>query len=227
MALKRVLLKPITLCVLLGLSSSALANVVINIPSEVDVLAANGQEAEIEGGFFSSTKSITLPDGENQIVFRYNPVFKQGNDQTTVTTDAIITKFTASDTELDFDLPKYRNADLARDFDRNPDWKLVDEDGNAIEVKQDKLLKPGVQLGRNYDQESVAYNKTGGVAAIAPATAAVATTAAVAATPAEAAPQMPANSQYKTTEEQMLHYWYDKADSETKQRFLQAIIQAK
>lgn len=51
MALKRVLLKPITLCVLLGLSSSALANVVINIPSEVDVLAANGQEAEIEGGF--------------------------------------------------------------------------------------------------------------------------------------------------------------------------------
>ncbi|WP_027696670.1 DUF2057 family protein [Vibrio litoralis] len=220
MALKRVLLKPITLCVLLGLSSSALANVVINIPSEVDVLAANGQEAEIEGGFFSSTKSITLPDGENQIVFRYSPVFKQGNDQTTVTTDAIITKFTASDTELNFDLPKYRNADLARDFDRNPDWKLVDEDGNAIEVKQDKLLKPGVQLGRNYDQESVAYNKTGAVAAIAPATAAVATTAA-------APPQMPANSQYKTTEEQMLHYWYEKADSETKQRFLQAIIQAK
>lgn len=97
---------------------------------------------------------------------------------------------------------------------------MVDEDGNAIEVKQDKLLKPGVQLGRNYDQESVAYNKTGAVAAIAPATAAVATTAA-------APPQMPANSQYKTTEEQMLHYWYEKADSETKQRFLQAIIQAK
>ncbi|MGV3000570.1 DUF2057 family protein [Vibrio sp. E150_018] len=215
MTLKRVLLKPITLCVLLGLSSSAFANVVINIPSEVDVLAANSQKAEIEGGFFSSTKSITLPNGENQIVFRYNPVFKQGNDQITVTTDAIITKFTASDTELNFDLPKYRNADLARDFDHNPDWKLVKKDGNAIEVKQDKLLKPGVQLGRNYDQESVAYNKTGGVAAIMPAA-----TAAVAL-------KMPANSQYKTTEEQMLHYWYEKADSETKQRFLQSIIQAK
>lgn len=224
MSLKNTIIKPITLCALIGLSSSAMAEVIIHIPSEVDLLATNSQEPEVDGGIFSSTKTVTLPDGENQIVFRYSPVFKTGNDQETVNTDAIITKFTASDTELNFELPKYRTADLAKDFDRNPNWKLVDKDGNTVAVKQDKLLKSGIQLGRNYDQESIAYNKTGGVAAIA-ATGTVASVAATS-TPA-AAPQMPANSQYKTTEEQMLHYWYEKADNETKQRFLQSIIQAK
>lgn len=219
MSLKNVILKPIALCALLGLSTSVFADVTITIPSNVDLLATNSQKPEINGNLFSSSKSVTLPDGENQIVFRYKPVFREGGDTEIVSTEAIITKFTASDVELTFNIPEYRNADLARDFDKNPTWKLVDEDGNAVEVKQEKLSNPGFQIGRNYEQEAVAYNKKGGVAAITP-------TGAVAAT--EAAIQSPAaNSQYKTTEEQMLHYWYEKADKETKQRFLQSIIQAK
>lgn len=219
MSLKNVILKPIALCALLGLSTSVFADVTITIPSNVDLLATNSQKPEINGNLFSSSKSVTLPDGENQIVFRYKPVFREGGDTEIVSTEAIITKFTASDVELTFNIPEYRNADLARDFDKNPTWKLVDEDGNAVEVKQEKLSNPGFQIGRNYEQEAVAYNKKGGIAAITP-------TGAVAVT--EAAIQSPAaNSQYKTTEEQMLHYWYEKADKETKQRFLQAIIQAK
>ncbi|WP_105901034.1 DUF2057 family protein [Vibrio gangliei] len=228
MSVKHAILKPLALCALLGLSSSALANVTITFPPEVDILATNSQDPETDGGFFSSTKSVTLPDGENQIVFRYSPVFKTGNDQEVVSTDAIIAKFTATDADLTLEVPKYRTPSLARDFDNNPNWKLVDKDGNEVAYQQDKLLKPGVQLGRKYDRESEDYNKKGGVAAITLA----GTTAAVVATsaPAPAAAttiQAPANSQYKTTEEQMLHYWYDKADQETKQRFLQAIIQAK
>lgn len=219
MSLKNVILKPVALCALLGLSTSVFANVTITLPSNVDLLAANSETPKINGNVFSNTKSITLPDGENQIVFRYKPVFRQGGDTEIVTTEAIITKFTASDVELTFDIPEYRSAELARDFDKNPTWKLVDKDGNAVDVKQDKLTNPGFQIGRNYDQESVAYNKKGGIAAIT-ATGALAVT--------EAAIQSPAaNSQYKTTEEQMLHYWYEKADKETKQRFLQSIIQAK
>ena len=115
---------------------------------------------------------------------------------------------------LPFEVPQYRSADNAKEFDKNPTWKLVDDKGNPVDVKQDKLIKNGVQLGRQYDTESVAYNKKGGIAAIIPASTA-------------ANIQVPVNSQYKTTEEQMLHYWYDKADKETKQRFIQSIIQVK
>ena len=224
MSLKHTILKPITLCALLGLSTSAFADVTITIPSNIDLLATNSQKPEINGNIFSSSKSVTLPDGENQIVFRYNPVFRQGGDTEIVATEAIITKFTASDVGLTFDIPEYRSAELARDFDKNPTWKLVDKDGNAVDAKQDKLSNPGFQIGRNYEQESVSYNKKGGVAAIV-----TAGTAAVVSTPAaaDATIQVPVNSQYKTTEEQMLHYWYEKTDKETKQRFLQSIIQAK
>lgn len=220
MSLKYAILKPLALCTLLGLSTSALAEVTITVPSNVDLLAANSQDPELDGGLFSKEKTLTLPDGENQIVFRYTPSFKNGGDLETVSTDAIIAKFTASDKELTLKVPEYRTATLARDFDKNPNWSLVDKQGNAVEVKQDKLLKPGMQLGRKYDRESEAYNKKGGIAAITLA----GTATAVAAVPTT---QVPVNSQYKTTEEQMLHYWYDKADQETKQRFLQAIIQAK
>ncbi|OEF25561.1 DUF2057 family protein [Vibrio rumoiensis] len=220
MTFKHSLLQPFALVALFGFSASALASVTISVPSDVKVLAVNSEEPELSGGIFSSSKSVTLPDGENQIVFRYSPVFQQGGDQTTVNTDAIITKFTASNTELTLEVPEYRSADKAQDFDNNPAWKLVDEKGNAVDVQQDKLIKNGIQLGRQYDAESIAYNKKGGIAAIAPTGASVAAVSA-------ANVQVPVNSQYKTTEEQMLHYWYDKADKETKQRFIQSIIQVK
>ena len=28
------------------------------------------------------------------------------------------------------------------------DWKLVDDSGNTVAVEQDKLIKPGMQIGR-------------------------------------------------------------------------------
>lgn len=213
MSFKHFLLQPLAIA-FIGFSASAAADVTITFPTDVEMLAVNSEKPEMNGGLFSSTKSITLPDGENQIVFRYTPVFHEGGERNAVNTNAIITKFTASNTELTLEVPLYRSADQAKEFDKNPAWKLVDDTGNAVDVKQDKLIKNGVQLGRQYDTESVAYNKKGGVAAIISASAA-------------AVIQVPVNSQYKTTEEQMLHYWYDKADKETKQRFIQSIIQVK
>lgn len=183
------------------------------------MLAVNSEEPDISGNFFASEKSITLPDGVNQVVFRYTPSFQEGNEQVSVATDAIITKFEAEDTTLYIDVPEYRNAEQAHDFDKNPTWKLIDDSGNAIPVAQDKLIKNGVQLGRKYDSESVAYNKKGGVAAI---TASAAIPAAAAVQPVK----MSGDTQYKNTEEQMLHYWFDKADAKTQQRFVESIKKA-
>lgn len=212
-------LSPIALASLLCFSATASADVIIKFPSNIDILAVNSEEPDISGNFFASEKSVTLPDGVNQIVFRYKPSFQEGNEQISITTDAIITKFDAKDTTLYIDVPEYRNADQARDFDKNPTWKLIDDSGNAIPVDQDKLMKNGVQLGRKYDSESVAYNKKGGVAAI---TASAAIPAAAAVQPVK----MSGDAQYKNTEEQMLHYWFDKADAETQQRFVESIKKA-
>ncbi|MDF5602415.1 DUF2057 family protein, partial [Vibrio parahaemolyticus] len=133
----------------------------------VSVLAANGEKADLSGGFFASERTLTLPDGLNQVVFRFAPYFNQGNDRLSVESDVIVTRFDATNAELTLQMPEYRNLRDAEEKIKDLDWKLVDDSGNAIAGDQDKLLKPGMQIGRDYVREIEDYNQAGGAAAVA------------------------------------------------------------
>ncbi|MBR9876427.1 MAG: DUF2057 domain-containing protein, partial [Vibrionaceae bacterium] len=106
----------------------------------------------------------------------------------------------------------------AEDNIKNLDWKLVDASGDAIAVKQDKLIKEGMQIGRDYVREVEDYNRTGGVAAIAVAGAMVQPMTLPAEIPDDMK-QARAAAKADSTAEEMLHFWYQKADAETKARF--------
>jgi hypothetical protein len=188
-----------------------LADVTIEVPSSVDVLAVNEAKPDLDGSLFSSHKTLTVPDGQNQIVFQYQLAFDKGNEREFVDSDVIIATFNATDTALTFDMPKYRNTAEAKKSFENLDWKLVDEDQNAISVKQDKLVKDGMQIGRKFPQEAKEYNKKGGIAALAMGTAAAVVQ------PVTLPAKIDANA--ANTAGEMLYFWYDKADAETKQKF--------
>ncbi|NOJ07621.1 DUF2057 family protein [Vibrio splendidus] len=194
-----------------------LADVTIEVPSSADalveVLAVNEAKPDLDGGFFSSSKTITVPDGVNQIVFKYQLAFSQGNDREFVDSDTIIATFDATDTALTFDMPKFRNTNEAKKGLQNLDWKLVDENQNAISVKQDKLIKDGMQIGREYPQEAKEYNQKGGIAALTLG----ASAGAAAAQPVTLPAKIDGNA--ANTAEEMLYFWYEKADAETKQKF--------
>ncbi|WP_333912539.1 DUF2057 family protein [Vibrio coralliirubri] len=196
-----------------------LADVTIEVPSSADalveVLAVNEAKPDLDGGFFSSSKTITVPDGVNQIVFKYQLAFSQGNDREFVDSDTIIATFDATDTALTFDMPKFRNTNEAKKGLQNLDWKLVDENQNAISVKQDKLIKDGMQIGRKYPQEAKEYNQKGGIAALTVGASAGA--AAAVAQPVTLPAKIDGNA--ANTAEEMLYFWYEKADAETKQKF--------
>ncbi|MCK8079694.1 DUF2057 family protein [Vibrio sp. 1CM24A] len=196
-----------------------LADVTIEVPSSADalveVLAVNEAKPDLGGGFFSSSKTITVPDGVNQIVFKYQLAFSQGNDREFVDSDTIIATFDATDTALTFDMPKFRNTNEAKKGFQNLDWKLVDENQNAISVKQDKLIKDGMQIGRKYPQEAKEYNQKGGIAALTVGASAGA--AAAVAQPVTLPAKIDGNA--ANTAEEMLYFWYEKADAETKQKF--------
>ncbi len=151
-------LQSIALLSTIIVAPNVLADVTIEVPSSADalveVLAVNEAKPDLDGGFFSSSKTITVPDGVNQIVFKYQLAFSQGNDREFVDSDTIIATFDAADTALTFDMPKFRNTNEAKKGLQNLDWKLVDENQNAISVKQDKLVKDGMQIGRKYPQEA-------------------------------------------------------------------------
>jgi uncharacterized protein YccT (UPF0319 family) len=194
------------------MSGMAFADVTIHVPDDVSVLAANGEKVKLSGGFFSSDKSFTLPDGVNQVVFRFSPFFSKGNDRVSVDSDVTIARFNADNAELTFQLPEYRDLRDAESKIKDMDWKLVDASGSAIPVEQDKLIKPGMQIGRDYIREVEDYNRAGGVAAIG-----VASVAAV--QPVTLPAKIPADMKADSTAEEMLHFWYQKADAETKARF--------
>jgi len=200
--------------VMLGISATASADVTISIPDTIDVLVVNDSKPDISGSIFSATKTLTLPDGENQILFKYQPYFDQGKDRIILESDPTIGTFNASDTKLEFKLPKYRNEHDGAKQINNLEWALTDESGQPIKMKQDKLVKSGMQIGRNHQIELADYNRRGGIAAVA-----TATTAAVIPVTLPAKIDQNTTKAGDNTAEEMLHFWYSKADAETQARF--------
>lgn len=201
------LIKPLSFALAVIFSASAAAKVTVEVPNTVDLLVVNGEKPQTSGSLFSSSDTLELEDGENQIVFRFEPFFTQGDDRVGVSSDVVIAKFTTQDKELMFSLPEYRDAKSAQKDIKNFEWSLIDNNQQAVEIKQDRLTKSGMQLGRNYAQETLEYNRSGAIASVAVAGTSM---------------QMPTNANSDTAEE-MLHFWYNKADKQTQQRFKQFI----
>ncbi|WP_215810075.1 DUF2057 domain-containing protein [Vibrio alginolyticus] len=220
------LIKPLTCALALAMSGMAFADVTVSVPDNVSVLAANGEKADLSGGFFASERTLTLPDGLNQVVFRFAPYFNQGNDRLSVESNVIVARFDATNAELTLQMPEYRNLRDAEEKIKDLDWKLVDDSGNAIAVDQDKLLKPGMQIGRDYVREIEDYNQAGGAAAVAFAGAATMQPVTLPAkVPADMKQVRATAVKADSTAEEMLHFWYQKADAETKARFKKYVNQ--
>ncbi|EOT1824729.1 DUF2057 domain-containing protein [Vibrio vulnificus] len=207
------IIKPLTCLLAMSISGMATAAVTLHVPDDVTLFVANGQKAKLSGSLFASSKTIELPNGENQIVFQYEPYFSQGNDRIGVESNVIIAKFSATDTDLNFELPKYRDHRVAEQEIKQMQWQLVDEQGAAVTKSEDKLVKSGMQIGRDYAREAADYNQTGGIAAIGTA---------VSVATIKTEPVANVETKVKAgdnTAEEMLHFWYEKADDATKARF--------
>lgn len=214
------ILKPISAALLIATSHFALADVTLNLPSDVTLLAVNMEKPQTSGSFFSSVTSATLEDGQNQIVFRFEPYFDKGNERNSVSSDVYIVTFDEANTKLDFVLPKYRTEREAEREIGNMEWSLIDEKGETISIKTDKLKKDGMQLGRNYVRESEDYNRAGGIASIGVVTTVVTLPKAKTETATKPAVVTQAEQpQIDSTAEEMLHFWYSKADADTQARF--------
>lgn len=198
----------LTCLLALCFAASASAKVTMEIPDTIDLLVVNGESPKLSGGFFDATKKLELEDGEQQIIFRYSPYFSQGNDRIIIDSEVVIATFDAANQALRFDMPKYRDAPQATKAIKTMQWQLLDQQGKAVELRQDRLIKEGMQIGRNFEFETAEYNKKGGGAAL---------TSSMAVQPI--AQQEISNATAMAAAEEMLHFWYNKADAETKARF--------
>ena len=201
-----------SLCILTSISANAAIQ--LTIPGEVELLLVDNQEVKLESSFFSTSSTLELENGNHQIAFRYNPVFKQGKDNIIVSTDVIVSTFSASDQEVSFKFPTYNSPEKAEAFNTDLNWNLIDQNGAIIPFAQAQLIHHGVQVGRNIQFELAQFNTTDNPAAFKEGMVTV--------THKEIK-----NEQGENTAEQMLHYWYEKADSKTKQRFANFVLEKK
>ncbi|MGF1737656.1 YccT family protein [Photobacterium satsumensis] len=204
-----------------GISFSSFADVKLDLPYQADLVLVNGVEQD-------GNDTLTLPNGVNQLAFTYVDSLRNNGDDYLYKSDVIVFKFDASDEALKLDLPKLRTAQDARKFNKSPKFSLVAANGEKVSFEQDKLIKSGLQLGRDFEKEIAVYNQSGKVAAVvttAPAAAVVPVTL-PAATPSSTSPKPPVDQQQtRNVAENMLNYWYEQADEATKARFKAKINQ--
>ncbi|MGF1681226.1 YccT family protein [Photobacterium minamisatsumaniensis] len=200
-----------------SLSFPSFADVKLELPFPAELVLINGTEAD-------GNDTQTLKNGENQVAFRYQGTFRENGDDQIFKSDVIIMKFNEADETLKLEFPKLRSAQDTRKFNKSPNFMLINSNGENISFEQDKLIKHGLQFGRDYEAEIAAYNQSGKVAAVASA-ATISTLPAVTATPTQLpAATSPAKtaenaSQTRNVSENMLNYWYEQADEATRQRF--------
>ncbi|WP_119969084.1 DUF2057 family protein [Shewanella japonica] len=219
-------------------SPMSFAASILKLPSSAEVKVLNGET-------FDGGREVTLVEGTNQIVFRYVINYRDSGMQTQFNSDPVILTFDANNAEYELSLPSIRNKNAANKFNNTPSVTLRSNQSNSVAYQADILRKDGLQLGRDYQEELLTYNQTqqlASVAAFAPtntvptntvstntvSTNTVPTNVASASAVAPAQPQVItpktiAEDQAEISE--MLDYWYNKANAETKAKFKAKISQ--
>lgn len=206
-------------------ASQAWAEPTLSFPNSAELLVVNGKATE-------SDSPVTLSEGKNQIVLKYNTSFRQQGQQKRFSSEAIILSFEASNQTYKLILPKLKSSSDADKFNSTPAIKLSDNKGQAVNYDTDILTKEGLQLGRDYSDEISLYNQSGANAAVSHFSVEKQTAkvhgADVVAITASALPKSSVNKQATTKSKeipdqinvgQMLDFWYQQADEETRKAF--------
>ncbi|GGP57451.1 UPF0319 protein [Shewanella algicola] len=213
------------------------------LPNNANTVLVNGVATEQQ----QVKLDINTPQGLQQIAFRYHARFRDQGSQHSFSSDVIILRFSASDQDYQLTLPSIRSKSSAAQFNDSPTLTLTDQADNAVEFTQDRLMKKGLQLGRDFEQEIAKYNAAANPASwsaakvTAPAVApkmlnepanSVVTTAPVALAITDAQPEGVApvvnNSAEQPSQAEvsnMLDYWYQKATPQTQAEFKARINQ--
>lgn len=191
-----------------GLSFPSLADINLELPYSAELVLVNGVKKD-------GNEPLVLKNGENQIAFRYQDGYRENGEYQLFKSDVIIVKFNGEDANYRLEMPKLRNEMETFKFNNNPSIKLTDTNGQAINFEQDKLMKSGIQFGRDYEAEMVAYNLTDNAAAMK--------SAAITTLPAKV--NLDGKQQGENVAETMLNYWYEQADPATQARFKARINQ--
>ncbi|MBN1008709.1 DUF2057 family protein [Amphritea pacifica] len=211
--------------VLLFISTSVMAEVELLAGSGISIIAVNGVEVESDS-LIGNTVSATLPNGINQVLVNYSAEIESSGDLEIETTNPHVIVFNAKDSRIQLSTPEITRLSDFETFDKGQQWKLADSSGHTISYQSKPLIKEGFQLSRDYAAELQRFNQSGDALSINSFAASNRSSASlpinnvasgVAINPLSNGSVY--NSDSVNLPEQLLQYWYMKADAETRERF--------
>ncbi|OBU14418.1 hypothetical protein AYY19_06725 [Photobacterium aquimaris] len=191
-----------------SISFSSFADVTLNLPQSAELVLVNGVNTE-------GNATQTLNNGSNQIAFRYDKNYRENGDTHLFRSEVVVMTFSGNDATYTLQLPKISSAYQAQKFNRQPTLHLLAANGSEVPFKHDVLIKEGLQINRDYQQEIAQYNLSKAPAALATA---------ITANEMQRAQQQVSPAEKDGHIDQayvakMLNYWYSKADTATQEKF--------
>lgn len=163
-----------------------------------------------DGGKFGGDFEVDVPAGQHQLVVRYYQTLHTGGDINIVKSEPIIIDLdVAKDANLELKAPYIRQKDKAEAYSEKPTFKIVNAgNGKDVDFKVSMLpTQSGFQPLRNYREEIKEFTGVG-----------VATQAA-SSNQSYSAPAPAPKSVTEANEYQMLQFWFNKADEQTRKDF--------
>ncbi|SMB78624.1 hypothetical protein SAMN05660772_00189 [Pasteurella testudinis DSM 23072] len=189
----------------------------ISTSSNITLLAVDGQKAG--GGLLKQTKNVTVSDNEtHQVVVQVSEIIRSGSDRRLFESSPIVVKFNAGSGNIVISADNIGDENGAEKFNKQPQIK-VSSNGQALANQQEYLSQEGLFPGVNLVENLSAYNSGNGKAAV-PGFATASMPVAMGMTNVGKAQKGKVTVQGENVAEQQLQYWFQQADKETQQRFL-------
>jgi len=194
------------------LVSATCQAITLKLDPQIDLLVLDGRK--ISGSLLKGADSLELERGQHQFLFRVEQLRDAHKDASLRYQSApMIVTFNAQVKTITIRLPALETRRERHHFDRTLNFQLVDEHGQAIDIRRDRL-----PLSDESDMEKamILYNRNGQVASV-PQFAAV-RDGASATPPVEAEFVWVDEAQSPTIKE-----WFHRFDQATRQQFMSLV----
>ncbi len=137
---------------------SALADVEISIPRDVQLMIVNGEDIGYSSFGFDYQETLTVPNGTNQLVFRIAKVVNDGGSKSTkFKSHPLVATFTESDSKLTLKTPRVTTLSQGNSFNSKPSFTLQ-ENGTDIPSLKIGQIKVGFTIMPDMAQEVKNFN---------------------------------------------------------------------
>ena len=137
----------------------------LRLDPNIDLLVLDGRK--ISGSLLKGADGLELDNGEHQLLFRVEKALdaSHGNAKRSYISAPLIVTFVAKAKSISIRLPELESLHARRQFDKNSTYTLVDEKGQPVVSRRDRLpLLDGHQT--DLEKALIAYNRNGQIASV-------------------------------------------------------------